>query len=278
MMRKPWLAGAAFLLAIAPVPVTASPGNKATTSPRQTQCSQDGSVCVERQAGPVSIPFTFNANVKCTGDVVLEWRLQDGSGSVLDKDERGDQVVLATPRSGDVHHLKVTDFYLKPATSREGLLIVAPTCLLKGAHEEEMPAVRMPVVLDQRTTAVRYAAPAEGNAFEDALVESAESDPAHPVAMKGPVSWKTEQLLHVKPGFEAGAAAEASARFTPGQSSWHVVGFRQTGATAHLTLTGSGWAGVTHYLTGLHYLLEETVTHQRGIQRLEYDSQPDVER
>lgn len=76
-------------------------------------------------------------------------------------------------------------------------------------------------------------------------------------------------------GHAWGAAAEAMARAYPGQGSWHVINYRNAQGTAHLTILGDGWAGVTYYLTGLNYLLEKTTQHAAGVRRVVFDRNPD---
>lgn len=72
-----------------------------------------------------------------------------------------------------------------------------------------------------------------------------------------------------------GAAAEAAARDYPGQGPWHVINYSKAQGTAHLTIFGDGWAGVTYYLSGLNYLLTKTVEREPGARRVVFDKHPD---
>lgn len=238
--------------------------------PGYSVCNSDGTLCVKPALAHslVRNPLYFEVQVRCAAPVTLSWEVRDDSGKVLDQDLDGGLAFLLHKTSASQRTLAVRDFALAPANSPHGKL------LLRASDQgSALPELSIPVRLDLRTTTVTYAVP--GGDFGDAVTNTVEADPAHPVPMKADVLWHSATLLYVEPAMIGGAAAESAARGTPGQGPWHVIGYRQAGNTAHFTIIGDGWAGVTYYLTGLDYLLEKTGEHQPGVRHIVFDPSPD---
>jgi hypothetical protein len=235
-------------------------------------CNQGGSVCVNSSLrnSVVEIPFYFAVLVKCTDEVTVGWELRDDSGELLDQDLEGRLAFLVTRTSSTERTLAVRDFFLLPAKSDHGLLILHITT---SGDQAELPGLSIPVKIDLRTSDVAYAVPANKEEFSGEVDDYVGSvTTRHPIQSK--VIWRTESVLHVRPDMIGGAAAEAVARDNPGHSSWHVIDYRRDGATVHLTTFGDGWAGVTYYLVALNYQIEKTVENQPGVRHVVFDNPP----
>ena len=243
---------------------------------RNTICNQDGTLCVKGavEQSLVQNPLYFEVQVRCPSHIELGWELRDDSGKVLDQDPAGRLAFLVNKASASERTLAVRDFALARAKSSHGKLVLHATTYSISGENHALPELSIPVRLDPRTTNVTYAAPASEE-FSQAVKDSVESDPAHPVPIQAEVDWRTTILLYVQPAMLGGAAAEAAARADPSQGPWHVINYSKAQDTAHLTILGDGWAGVTYYLTGLTYLLEKTVEHQAGMRRVVFDRPPD---
>lgn len=225
----------------------------------------------------VQNPFYFEVQVRCPAQIVLAWELRDDSGQILDQDPDGRLAFLVNQPSASERTLAVRDFGLGPAKTSRGKLVLHATTYSRSGENQAVPELSIPLRFDTRTTNISYAVPA-GDEFSRAVIDSVELDPAQRAPMHAEVDWRTTTLLFVPPAMLGGAAAEAAARAYRGQGPWHVINYRQAQGTAHLTTIGEGWAGVTYYLTGLHFLLEKTVEHQPGVSRVVYDKPPDFGR
>jgi len=243
---------------------------------RDRVCNQDGTLCVKGavEQSVVQNPFYFEVQVRCPAQIVLAWELRDDSGQILDQDPDGGLAFLVNKPSASERTLAVRDFALAPAKTSRGKLVLRATTYSISGENHALPELSIPLRLETRTTNVSYAVPA-GDEFSRAVIDRVESDPAHRAPMHAEVDWRTTTLLFVQPAMLGGAAAEAAARAYPSQALWHVINYSQAQGTAHLTILGGGWAGVTYYLTGLYYLLEKTVEHQPGVRRVVYDKRPD---
>ena len=240
-------------------------------------CNRDGTLCVEAALGRsiVQNPFYFEIYVRSPAQIVLSWALHDNSGKVLDQDPDGRLAFLVNKSSASQRTLAVRDFALAPATTSRGKLLLHPTAYSITGKKQPLPELSIPLRLDTRTTTVTYAVPANSSGFSQAVTNSVESDPGHRVAMQVEVDWRTTTLLYVQPAMLGGAAAEAAARAYPGQGPWHVINYSNARDTAHLTIYGDGWAGVSYYLAGLDFLLDKTVEHLPAVRRVVHDKPPD---
>lgn len=239
-------------------------------------CNQDHSLCVNAAVAQSVIhnPLYFEVEVRSSDPVVLAWDLHDSSGTLLAQDSTGDLAFLLRKSSSTDRTLAVRDFALAPAKSTHGTLLLHPTAFNAAGDHLPLPQLSIPVQLDLRTTTVTYAVAADPDAFSQALDAAAESDPAHPIPMQAQIEWRTNTVLYTPPALLGGAAAEAAALADAGQGPWHLANYRQSKDTAHITIFGQGWAGVSYYLTGLDYLLQKTAEHQPGIRRVVFDSSP----
>jgi hypothetical protein len=68
-----------------------------------------------------------------------------------------------------------------------------------------------------------------------------------------------------------GVTAEAVLQSSPGQGPWTVTQWHRDGSTAHITIHGDGWAGVTYYLTEVTYLIKKSVLKLPGIKQVVFD-------
>jgi len=267
----------AFLAPLLPGihPAPAALPHAKSGSPLHSICNHDGTLCVNSalRHSLVRNPLYFEVQVQCADPITLGWELRDDSGRILDQDPEGDLAFLVKKVSSTERTLAVRDFAVAPAKSDHGVLILYPTVSAIGRESHPLPGFSIPVRLDLRTTTVSFAVP--GGDFGDAVTNTVEANPAHPVPMQATVDWRSTTLLYVKPAMLGGAAAESAARALAGQGPWHVVRYSRAGNTVHLTILGDGWAGVTYYLTGLDYLLEKTAGHQPGVRHVLFDRPPD---
>jgi hypothetical protein len=262
------------LLWIASTPL---PAQDLKPDPGNLICNDGGSVCVDSSLrnSMVEIPFFFAIHLKTQGEVTVGWELRDDTGQLLDEDPEGRLAFLIASASATERTLGVRDFFLSPAKSGTGRLILHTTVDSVKGDNRTLPELSIPLRIDLRTSDVTYAVPANNDEFANAINDNVESDQAHRQPMSATVAWRKKALLHVRRGMEGGAATEAAARDDSGQSLWHVIDYRKDGATAHLTTLGDGWAGVTYYLTGLDYLLEKTAKHQTGVRHVVFDKPPE---
>lgn len=248
-------------------------------SDHNTLCNQDGSLCVstDLERAVVEIPLYFETRVKCPNDIVLGWELRDNAGKVLDQDRDGSLTFLVARASASERTIGVRDFALAPAKSNRGMLTLRATAIPPKGRHYSLPELSIPVHIETRTSNLTYAVPADQDKFSQAVNNSVEN-PSHRIPIRTQLDWRTKTVLHVRPGMLGGAAAEAAARGEEDQSRWNVIDYSSAQGTAHLTIIGDGWAGVTYYLAGLDYLLQKTILHQAGVQNVIFDPHPDFAR
>lgn len=265
----------ALLLCLLAAPFLRSQDRSSATP--YTVCNQGSTLCVNAALSQsvVQNPLYFEVQVRCPDGVDLDWDLRDASGKLLDQDSDGSLAFLVSRASPSRRILAVRDFGLAPAASGHGTLVLHATAFSATRPNYPLPELSIPVRLDLRTTNVTYAVPADAHAFSQAIANSVESDPAHPVPVQAQIQWRTRTVLDTPPAMLGGAAAEAAARADPSQGTWHVAYYRTTATTAHIAISGEGWAGVSYYLAGLHYLLQKTAEHQPGVRRVVFDTSPD---
>jgi hypothetical protein len=210
-------------------------------------CNQDGTLCVKAavEQSVVQNPFYFEVQVRCPAQIVLAWELRDASNKVLDQDPDGRLAFLVHKSSASERTLAVRDFALAPAKTSRGKLVLHATTYSISGENHALPELSIALRLDPRTTNVTYAVPASDK-FSQAVIDRVESDPARRVPMQAEVDWRTTTLMYAQPAMFGGVAAEAAARAYPGQGPWHVINYSKAQGTAHLTILGDGWAGVTY--------------------------------
>jgi hypothetical protein len=251
---------------------------QARSAPQQSKvCNQDRTLCVNAavEQSVIGNPLYFEVEVRCADRVELGWELRDDSGWTLAQDPDGSLAFVITRKSASDRTLAVRDFGLAPATTSPGKLVLHVTPFSSSGRQQPLPDLSVPVRLDLRTTTVTYAAPADPDAFSRSIAATMDTDPAHPVPMQAEVRWLTKTLLYTPPAMLEGAATEAAALSDSGQGPWHVVNYQREQSTAHITILGEGWAGVSYYLAGLDYLLEKTTLHQPGVRHVVFDQSPD---
>lgn len=237
-------------------------------------CNQDRSICVNAKVedSVIENPLYFEVRVRCPDAVVLHWELHDNSGELLDQDADGSMAFLVARASASERTIGVRDFSLAPAKTNHGNLALHVTALPTNGGKYLLPDLSIPLQIDMRTSEVTYAVPADPDEFLEAVDELL-SPAQRPIQAK--VDWRKKTVLHVNPGMIGGAAAAAAARGDQGQSPWNVINYKKAGETAHVTVIGDGWAGVSYYLTGFDYLLQKTIKHQPDVRHVVFDMHPD---
>lgn len=264
-----------LLFCVASAPLIHS--QEQTAPKRDTVCNQDSTLCVKAavEKSVVQNPLYFEVEVMCPDPVELGWELRDDAGQTLAQDPDGSLAFRVSKTTAAQRTLAVRDFGLLPAKTSHGTLVLHATAFSASGQNHTLPELSIPVQLDLRTTTVTYAVQANVNAFSQAVDNTVESDPAHPVPMQAEIQWRTKTVLYAPPSMLGGAAAEAAALADSGQGPWHVANYAEVQDTAHITVLGQGWAGVSYYLTGLDYLLQKTAEHQPGVRHVVFDTSPE---
>jgi hypothetical protein len=239
-------------------------------------CNGPGLLCVSSALvrSQLSNPLDFTVIINSTEDIAVTWEVTDSTGLVLESNS-ADNFLLplksVTPQRKTLH---IKDYFIKPAKSDIGMLTLTPTRRDSSGGKTDLPPLKIPVRLPTATTQLTFFLPNDGEAFRSEVSRYVDNQNQKDFSPKTPLAPHTVIVMQTNPDQLIGATAEAAARGYVGQGPWHLIDSRLDGDTAHLTLSGDGWAGVTYYLAGLKFLITKSVLNIPGIKHVEFDQPP----
>lgn len=243
-------------------------------------CNEGRIICVSQPVAHslISNPFSIELQVNSPDDIEVDWEIEDSTGQVLESSSTYDYPNFYMPTrnstrdSSPTKTLRILDFIFGPAQSESGTLILSPSRYTVAAGKTDLPGLKIPVRLTTATTLLTTLEPTDPEARETAVIEWVESEDHPEFDPKLKLLPHHVTVMRVDPGAIIGATAEAVLRSHVEQSSpFHVTDWRQEGDTAHVGTIGGGWAGVTYYLTGVDYLIRESVLNLAGIRRVIFE-------
>jgi hypothetical protein len=263
---------AAVVAALAAFPLGAAarqPGGKML-------CNEGGVLCVpgSLQNSLVNNPLKLDLQVNSPKDVDVDWELREGSGSVLAVGSTEGLKDYPGEDTGYAFH--VTDFILKPASSERGTLILTPIRHKANDDDDgqELPQLTIPVRLSTRRSIVTIAEPEDPNRFHDEFYNWANmhvsTDPT-PYRTGIPFTPNRIEVMYFDRSVAVGITAAAVINRYQGESPWYLTHWSRVGKTAHVAMDGSGWSGVSNYVSLLNYVIRRSMLSIPGVEDYVYD-------
>jgi hypothetical protein len=239
-------------------------------------CNGSGLLCVSSSLvhSEISVPLDFTVIINSPDEIYVAWEVADSTGQILESNSTYDFLIPVTSTAPSRKALHIKDYFLKPAKSDTGFLTLTPSRFDTATGKSNLPPLEIPVRLTIATTQLTYLLPKDEGAFISEVAASIDNQSHKNFSAKTPLTLHTVTAMKVNPDQIIGATAEATSLGYPGQGPWHIIDARRDGDTAHLTLAGGGWTGVTYYLTGLNYLLTQSVLRIPGVKHVEFDQPP----
>jgi hypothetical protein len=237
-------------------------------------CSKGRIICVSDSVANSLIenPFRVDVQVNSRDDINVAWEIRDNSGQVLESSSTFDYADQPTENFTLGRMLHTVAFIFSTAKQEQGTLILTPSRYTIETGAVSLTGITIPVRLTIEKSTVTILEPADSNELKGAVTEWVEGEHHGEFNPKLQLIPRHIEIMRFDKAAIIGATAEAVLRSFPGQEQWHVMHWKATGSTAHVTLVGSGWAGVTYYLTSVSYLIEKSVLHVPGIQKLVFDT------
>ena len=163
-------------------------------------------------------------------------------------------------------------FIFSTAKTEQGTLVLTPRRYTIETGAVSLTGITIPVRLTTERSTVTILEPANSNEPKGAVADWVEGEHHGDFKPKLKLIPSHIEIMRFDKAAVIGATAEAVLRSFASQGQWHVMHWQATGSTAHVTLVGSGWAGVTYYLTAVSYLIEKSVLNVPGIQKLVFDA------
>lgn len=268
--------GCAVVWALACLSIDAEPSTISDTradSISKDLCSKGKIICVSESVtnSLVNSPFRIDVQVNSADDIEVAWEIRDSTGQVLESSSTGDYVDQPTQNFSLGRVLHIQAFIFTPAKAGRGTLTLTPSRYTIQTGGVNLPGITVPVRLATATSTITILEPKNPDDLKDAASEWVQGEKHPEFDPKLKLVARRIEVMQFAPAAIIGATAEAVLRSWPGQGAWHVVGWRQSGSTAHLTLVGSGWAGVTYYETEISYLIKQSVLNLPGIKKIVFD-------
>jgi hypothetical protein len=237
-------------------------------------CSNGRIICVSDSVANSLIenPFRIDVQVNSTDDIDVAWEIRDNGGQVLESSSTFDYADQPTENSTLGRMLHIVAFIFSTAETEQGTLILTPSRYTIETGAISLTGITIPVRLTTEKSIVTILEPANSNELKGAVTEWVEGEHHGEFNPKLKLIPRHIEIMRFDKAAIIGATAEAVLRSFPSQGQWHVIRWQATGSTAHVTLVGSGWAGVTYYLTSVSYLLEKSVLNLPGIRKLVFDT------
>lgn len=239
-------------------------------------CTKDEIICVSKTVTDsfVNNPFRLDVQVNSTDDIDVAWEIRDSTGQVLESSSTNDYVNQPTEDFALGRTLHIQAFIFTPARSERGTLTLTPKRYSIQTGEVNLPGAAIPVRLTTAKSTVRILEPAKPDELKGAVSDWVQSEhhEDHPeFKAKLKLVARDIEIMRLNRTEILGATVAAVLRSWPGQGSWHLAHWQQRGSTAHVTLVGDGWAGVTYYATEVSYLIQESVLHLPGITKIIFE-------
>jgi hypothetical protein len=243
----------------------------ASSSSKNLLCTKGRVICISKSVthSLLTNPFKIDVHVYFSDDIEVAWEVRDNTGQILESSSTYDQ---ALPRQSPPEStLHIRDFIFTPARSQQGTLTLSPSRFTVQTGKVDLPGIQIPVKLTTVKSFVTTLIPADPHKLESAVITWVESE--HHPEFNPQLKLVPRRVEVMQFGQDAiiGVTAEAVLRSSPGQSPWHVIGWHRDASTAHVTVAGSGWAGVTYYLTGVDYLIKKSVLNLPGIKSVVFN-------
>jgi hypothetical protein len=219
----------------------------------------------------ISNPFRLDAHVNSPDDIEVKWEIRDGAGQVLESSPTYDYMDLAVRSSAPSKVWHIQDFILKPAESEHATLILTPNRYTVREGWVDLPGFEIPVRLTTKKALVTTLEPEDPKALHAAVIEWVEGEPHDDFDPKLKLVPHQVEIMRIDPDAVIGATVEAALRSFGGQGPWHVTHWNRDGNTAHVTIEGGGWAGVTYYLTEVSYDIRKSALNLPGIEKCVFD-------
>jgi hypothetical protein len=272
--------GCAVALASASPSIQAqSPTTNETLVPTGSKdlCTRDRIICVSKTVTDslVSNPFRIDAQVNSADNIDVAWEIRDSTGQVLESSSTSDYVDQLNEDFVPGRTLHIQAFIFTAASSERGTLTLTPKrYTIEG--EVNLPGATIPVRLTTAKSTVRILEPEKPEELKGAASDWAQSEhhELHPeFKPKLKLDAREIEIMRFDRTEILGATVEAVLRSWRGQGPWHVAHWQQSGSTAHVTLMGDNWAGVTYYATEVSYLIQESVLRLPGVTKLIFERQ-----
>lgn len=237
-------------------------------------CSKDSVICVSDSVSNSRIenPLRIDVQVNSTDNIDVAWEIRDKGGQVLESSSTFDYADQPTQNFTAGRTLHIVAFILSTAKTEQGTLTLTPSRYTIETGSVSLTGITIPVRLATAESTVTVLEPASSEELRGAVAEWIEGEHRSEFKPKLKLIPRRIEIMRFDKAVIVGATAEAVLRSFPGQAPWHVQHWQTTGSTAHVTLAGSGWAGVTYYLTSVSYLIEQSVLNIPGIRKLEFDT------
>ena len=246
-----------------------TPSSASSGSP----CSEGRIICVPSSVANSVIenPFRIDVQVNSTDDIEVAWEMRDSTGQVLESSSTYDYTDQPAQDFALGRTLHILAFIFATAKTEQGTLILTPSRYTIQTGGVSLAGITIPVRLTTAKSTVSILEPANPDELKDAVIDWVEGERRGEFNPKLKLIPRQIEIMRFDQTAIIGATAEAVLRSHPGQGQWHVAHWQSAGSTAHVTLVGSGWAGVTYYVTSVSYLIEKSVLNLPGIQKLIFD-------
>lgn len=237
-------------------------------------CNDGGIICVSQSVehSLISGPLDVTVQVNSSGQIGVGWKVADSTGQVLESESTYDYNFPFQTESESLKTLRIKDYVLQPSKSDTGTLTLSPSRFDPSSGKTDLPELKIPVRLDTATTVLTILLPKNRDDFIGEAEEWTDNQNHGEFAPKSPLIQHTVTVMRVNAEDIIGATAEAAARAWPSTGVWHVIDLRMDGYTAHVTLMGEGWAGVTYYLTQVDFIIEKSLLRLPGVKRVIFES------
>jgi hypothetical protein len=236
-------------------------------------CNEGGIICVSPSTANslISNPFAVDVRVNSPDDIDVDWEIKDSTGKVLDSASTYDDINETGGEPPHKSDLRLRGFILQSATSDSGTLTLKPSRFSISTGKTDLPPLEIPVRLTTEKTTVTWLETEKPEALQGAVSEWIDSGVQAEFKPKLKLVPRHATIMRVEPDAIIGATAEAVLHFNKGQGEWFVTAWRRDGNTAHVTIHGEGWTGVTYYLMGVSYLIQESELALPGIKTFVFD-------
>ena len=215
--------------------------------------------------------FKIDVQVNSADDIYVAWEIRDSTGQLLESSSGYDYVNQPTRDFTPGRTLHVQAFIFTPAKSERGTLTLTPSRYTIQTGGVNLPGLTIPVRLTTAKSTVTILVPKNPNELKGAASDWLQSGDHSDFDPKLKLDARKIEIMRFDRDMIIGATVEAVFRSWPGQGPWHVTHWRQIDSTAHVTLVGANWAGVSYYATEVEYLVKKSVLHLPGITKLIFD-------
>ncbi|MGA2592086.1 MAG: hypothetical protein ABSH32_19415 [Bryobacteraceae bacterium] len=245
----------------------------AAASSTNLLCDPGKIICISKSVAHslISNPFRLEVHVNSSDDIEVRWEIREGAGQVLESSSTYDYPDSTAGNSPPSKVFHSQDFILKPAESEHGTLILTPSRYTVREGGVDLRGFEIPVRLTTEKTLVTTLEPEDPKALHAAVIEWVEGEHHGDFDPTLKLVPHQVEVMRIDPDAVIGATVEAALRSFGGQGPWHVTHWNRDGKTAHVTIEGGGWAGVTYYLTEVSYDIRKSVLNLPRVEKFVFD-------